>query len=115
MKQFLLNINDYTNSPIPPLTDEITHVTLAASTAERLMVPDGAKLVVLTSIGATAYIRGSVGSPEEIAAVPATDSSAGTSSAPIADGVPRMFRCADLASISVISDGAPIVVAEWFN
>lgn len=115
MKQFLANFSDYTNSPIPPLTDEITHVTLAASTAERLMVPDGAKLVVLTSVGATAYIRGSVGSPEEIAVVPTGDSSAGTSSMPIVDGVPRMYRCADLASISVIASAATVVVAEWYN
>lgn len=115
MKQFLANINDYTNSPIPPLSDSITHVTLAASTAERLMVPSGAKLVVLTSVGATAYIRGSVGSPEEIAVVPTGDSSAGTSATPIVDGVPRMFRCDDIASISAIASAATLIVAEWLN
>lgn len=115
MKQFLANINDYTNSPIPPLSDSITHTTLAASTAERLTVPSGAKLAVLTSVGATAYIRGSVGSPEEVAVVPTGDSSAGTTAAPLVDGVPRMFRCDDIASISVISAAATLVVAEWFN
>ena len=115
MKRFSQVINDYTNSNIPPLSDTITHRTLAANTAETFAVPSGSKLVILTAIGAAAYVRGSVGSPDEVAVVPATDSAVGTSSAPIADGVPRIFRCDDLGSISVISAAACIVVAEWFK
>lgn len=113
MKRFLTNTNDYTASGILPISDTVTHRTLAASTAEEFTVPSGAKLVVLTSLGANSYVRGTVGSPNEVAVVPSGDSAVGTTSLPLPDGMPRMFYIGDLAAFSVISASACVVIAEW--
>jgi hypothetical protein len=115
MKRFLTTTNDYAPSGVLPLSDTCTHRTLAASTAEEFLVPSGAKLVVMTSLGANSYARGSVGSPNEVAVVPSGDSAVGTSGIPLPDSLPRMFRCDDLVAISVISAGTPLVIAEWLK
>lgn len=115
MKRYLTNTNDYTGAGILPLTDTCTLITLAASTAEKMTIPSGAKTVVITSLGANSFCRGTVGSPDEVATVPSGDSTVGTTGVPLPDGLPREFRCDDLAGISVISSGAPTVTFEWFK
>lgn len=115
MKRYLSTSNDYAPLGVLPLTDTCTHRTLAASTAEEFTPPAGAKLVILTSLGANSYARGTVGSPNEVAVVPSGDSTVGTTGIPLPDGLPRMFRCDDLAAISVISAGTPFVIVEWLK
>ena len=115
MKRFSQVINDYTNSLIPPMTDTVKFRTLAASTAESMTVPSGAKLVILTPIGATVYVRGSVGSPDLVAAVHSGDETVGNGSIPIADGAIRMFRCDDVTSLSFISGAACTITAEFLK
>ncbi len=115
MKRFLTTVNDYGPSGVLPITDTCTHNTLAAATAERITVPEGAQVVVLTSFGANSYFLGYSGSPDEAAAVPSGDSSASTSAKPLPDGLPRAFRCDDVAYLSVISAGTPLVLQEWYS
>lgn len=112
MKAFYASDGDHSHpgQAALPISDSVLHRILAANTAESIAVPTGAKLVVLTSIGADSYAKGS-GS----AAVPAADVTDGSGSAPLPAGVPRLLRCGDVTTISVISSGTPAVIAEFFS
>lgn len=93
-----------------PLSDSVLNRRLAASTAENIAVPSGAKFVVLTAIGALAWAK-----PDGTAAANGSDITDGSGSIPLPDGIPRMFRCDGVTNISVLSAAAIDVTAEFFS
>lgn len=118
MKTILSAENDFSANNlllVLPMVDGTNFKTLAANIQESLPVPAGAKVVILTAIGAVVYCRPSLGSPSVVVAVPSADGSSETGGVPLPDGVPRMFRCHDMDTISVVSAGTPFVMAEFLS
>ena len=87
-----------------PFSDVVMARVLAASTAENIAVPDGAKYVLFSADGGFyAKVNGT-------AVIPAGDVTDG--SAPILN--PTMRTCAGVTNISVIASATRIVTAAFY-
>ena len=99
----------YSHDDIVPVPGYVDSKLLAAATAESFTVPSGAKSVRLHSASPAATFAKFDGT----ATVPG-DIADGTAPHMLsAEG--RWFTCEGVTTISVISSGTPIVVAEFFK